>query len=420
MTSITRRSFTTAALTVAAASSLPLGGTLAQAKPIRIGFSIAQTGSLASGGKAGLLALQIWRDQTNAAGGILGRPVELVGYDDQSNGANTPGIYAKLIDVDKVDLLLSPYGSNVAMPIMPLIARKNRLLFGMLAIGVNESIKSDRFFSMGPWGGETTNIYGAFMELAKEKGLKSIAILASDANYQQIVSDGARKFARENGMTIVLDSKYPVNLVDFTGVLQSLKSKAPDVVFVCSYPGETVAIIQGIEEVGLPGSVQLFGGGMIGLQFASVFESLGGKVNGIVNNLLFPTELSRKSKIATEVMEAFALRAKAEKIDHLGLHNPPFWYATGQVIKAAVEATGGTDDQAIATWLRSNEVDTIVGPIRWDEGGEWIENRVYMVQFQGIGNGNVEQFRDPGKVVIVSPKPYRTGDVKMPFAAARS
>ena len=78
-------------------------------QPIRIGFSIAQTGPLSGAGKSGLLALQIWRDDVNARGGLLGRPVELVVYDDQGNPALTPGIYTKLIDVDKVDLLIAPY-----------------------------------------------------------------------------------------------------------------------------------------------------------------------------------------------------------------------------------------------------------------------------------------------------------------------
>src|SRR6476469_4527775 len=110
----------------ALASAFALGTLAAQAhgqasQPIRIGFSIAQTGPLSAAGKSGLLALQIWRDDVNGHGGLLGRQVELVVYDDQGNASMTPGIYTKLIDVDKVDLLLGPYGTNPTASIMPLI-----------------------------------------------------------------------------------------------------------------------------------------------------------------------------------------------------------------------------------------------------------------------------------------------------------
>src|SRR5271163_4296625 len=107
---LTRRQFNTLGVGAAAAASIPYRSAWADAKPLRIGFSIAQSGGLAAGGKAGLLALQIWRDDVNAKGGLLGRQVELVGYDDQSSAAQAPAIYSKLIDIAKVDILLSPYG----------------------------------------------------------------------------------------------------------------------------------------------------------------------------------------------------------------------------------------------------------------------------------------------------------------------
>src|SRR5581483_2963954 len=110
-----RRALLFRASTIALAwmlAALPSIGRAQEKKPVRVGFSIAQTGPLSSAGKSGLLALQIWRDDVNARGGLLGRPVELVVYDDQSNPAMTPGIYTKLIDVDKVDLLVAPYATN--------------------------------------------------------------------------------------------------------------------------------------------------------------------------------------------------------------------------------------------------------------------------------------------------------------------
>src|SRR5438105_4001697 len=99
--------------------------------PITIGLGMALTGGLAGAGKSALLAMQIWRDDVNAKGGLLGRPVKLVYYDDQSNPATVPALYTKLLDVDKVDLIVSGYGTNLIAPAMPVAMAHNRLFLGL-------------------------------------------------------------------------------------------------------------------------------------------------------------------------------------------------------------------------------------------------------------------------------------------------
>ena len=107
------------------------------ADPIKVGFSMALTGSVAQNGKQLIIALELWRDDVNANGGLLGRPVQLVYYDDQSNPANVPAIYTKLITVDKVDLLLGPYATNMAAAAMPVIMQHNMTTISILAVNVN-------------------------------------------------------------------------------------------------------------------------------------------------------------------------------------------------------------------------------------------------------------------------------------------
>src|SRR5580658_4039631 len=122
--------------------------------PITIGFSMALTGSLAVNGKSGLLAMQIWAENQNAKGGLLGRPVKLDYYDDQSNPSLVPGIYTKLLDVDKVDLVVSGYGTNIAAPAMPVIIAHNMTFIGLFALDINEEFKYPKYFSMLPVGPE--------------------------------------------------------------------------------------------------------------------------------------------------------------------------------------------------------------------------------------------------------------------------
>src|SRR5690242_21073099 len=151
--------------------------------PVKVGFSMALTGGVAPNGKQLLAALQIWRDDVNAAGGLLGRPVELVYYDDQSNPANVPGIYTKLLSVDKVDLLLGPYATNMAAPAMPVIMDAKKTTLTMLAIGVNRHFNYDRYFSMVPVGPEGVVAFSrGFFELAAAQQPKptTVAMIAAD------------------------------------------------------------------------------------------------------------------------------------------------------------------------------------------------------------------------------------------------
>ena len=121
--------------------------------PITIGFGMALTGGLAPNGKAALLAMQIWEEDINAKGGLLGRPVKLVYYDDQSNPATIPGIYTKLLDVDKVDIVVSGYATNMIAPAMPVIMQHDRTFLGLLGLAVNTEFHYPKYFSMTPTGG---------------------------------------------------------------------------------------------------------------------------------------------------------------------------------------------------------------------------------------------------------------------------
>src|SRR5271168_4391365 len=135
-----------------AVSPIALNGPARAAEPVKVGFSMALTGGVAQNGKQLIIALELWRDDVNAHGGLLGRPVELVYYDDQSNPGNVPGIYTKLITVDKVDLLLGPYATNMAAAAVPVIMQHNMTTVTMLAVNVNRYFNYSRYFDMIPIG----------------------------------------------------------------------------------------------------------------------------------------------------------------------------------------------------------------------------------------------------------------------------
>jgi branched-chain amino acid transport system substrate-binding protein len=192
----------------AAIASLITAPDARAADPIKIGFSMEETGGLAANGKPALLAMQIWAEDVNAKGGLLGRQVQLVHYDDQSNPANVPGIYTKLLDVDKVDLVVSSYATGLIAPAMPVVMQHNMTFLALLGLAVNSEFHYPKYFAMIPSGQnpKTAFTQGFFdVALAQNPKPKTIAISAADIEFAHNAADGARETAKAAGLDIVYD-----------------------------------------------------------------------------------------------------------------------------------------------------------------------------------------------------------------------
>jgi branched-chain amino acid transport system substrate-binding protein len=411
-----RRTFLGAAIAV---TGLGLtSGARAQQAPIKIGMSMAQTGGLAGGGKASLLGIEIWRDDVNAKGGLLGRKVELVVYDDKSSAAETPAIYSKLLDIDKVDLLFAPYATVPTAPIMPLVKQRGMLLIGNFATQVNSKVGHDMYFNNAPWG-PADAWSRAFLSIGQKAGGKTVALLSADQEFAQNLVKSTREVAAELKMPIVFDQNYPPNTVEFSSIIRAVKAAKPDIVFVASYPPDSAGILRAVNEIGIGDNVKLFGGGMVGLQFGPIMENLGSLLNGVVNYNTWLPEPGMYFEGTKAFFDAYSKRAVEAKVDPLGYYLAPFGYASGQLVEAAIKATGSLDQKTLASYLREHEMQTIVGPIAFSPDGERKETATLQAQFRGIVDKNMDQFRQPGKQVILFPERLKSGDLVSPFEAAR-
>ena len=387
------------------------------AEPIKIGLSMSLTGGLAGGGKSSLLGMQVWVEDINAKGGLLGRPVQLVYYDDQSNGANVPGIYSKLLEIDKVDLVVSAYATNQIVPAMPIVMQRNMVFMALFGTGVNDKFHYDKYFQILPNGKEPR--FGpsrGFLETAMtmEPKPKTIALVGADAEYAQTVLAGAREEVKKLGLQIVYDRSYPPNTVDFGPVVRSIQAVNPEIVYVASYPPDTVGMVRAAHEVGL--KTRMFGGGMIGLAFAPVKQQLGPLLNGIVSYNVYVPEPTMKFPGIEEFLTKYRKKAAAEGVDPLGFYLPPFAYAELQVLGDAITKTGGLDQGKIAAYIHANSFDTIVGKVKFAENGEWEKSRILFVQYRGVTGNGVDQFKEPGKAVILYPPEFRSGKFLYPYS----
>jgi len=391
------------------------------AEPIKIGTGMALTGGLAANGKAAILAMKIWEEEINAKGGLLGRPVQLIYYDDQSNPSTVPGIFTKLLDVDKVDLICGDYGTNLLAPAMPVVIQHNMTFFALFGLDVNREFQYPRYFAMQPAGGPNPSaaFSQGFFEVAAAQNPKpkTLAIMAADAEFPHNAADGARENAKKAGLQIVYDKTYPPNTTDYSPIVRAVDAANADVVFSASYPPDAVGIVRAANEIGL--KAKLFGGGLVGLQYASIKQQLGPMLNGIVNYDFWEPAKTLEFPGVEEFLKKYQAKAASEGVDPLGYYLPPFAYANLQVLQAAVEGTNSLDQDKLADWLRKNTIKTIVGDLAFGSNGEWKEARVLQVQFHDVQGSDLDQWKTDAKQTILWPDKYATGKAAYPYTSAK-
>ena len=406
-------------LAAAAALILTAATPATAADPIKIGLGMALTGPLAANGKMSLLAMQIWEDDVNAKGGLLGRPVKLIYYDDQSNPSQIPVIYSKLLDVDKVDLIVSGYASTQIAAAMPVAIQRKKLFISLFGTGINERFNYPKYFSMIPNGPTPKPAFTrGFFKVAEVQTPKpqTIALAYADAEFGQNACEGARENAKTSGFRIVYDKSYPPTTTDYSPIVRSIQAANPDLLVICSYPIDTVGMVRAVKEVDF--RPKMWGGAMVGLQ-ATVFKSqLGPLLNGVVN---FETWLPVKSMEfpgSMELLKKYQERAKSAGTDPLGYYMPVWAYAYLQVLGDAIAATKSLNDDVLADYIRKTTFTTVVGDVKFGKQGEWEEERTLAAQFQNITSNNADDFRDLKTEVIVYPPQYKSGEVIYPYEKA--
>lgn len=392
----------------------------AEPEPIRIGFGESLTGSLAVVGKSGILAMQIWAEQVNAKGGLLGRPVKLVYYDTQSNPANVPGLYVKLLDIDHVDFVVSGYATNMAAPAMPIVIGHNKLYLSLFSLAINSDFHYPRCFAMIATGPDPKRAFSqGYFDLAMSLNPKpeTLAILGADAEFARNATDGARVNAKSVGLKIVYDGSYPPTTTDYAPIVRAVRATNPDLIYVASYPADTAGILRAVTEMGL--KTRLFGGSLVGLQTASMKTQLGPLMNGIVLGEQWVPAPTMQFPGVMEFLKIYQSKAQAEGVDPLGVFLPPFAYARMQVLEQAVNGAQTLDDDKLADYIRTHTFKTVVGDIAYGKDGEWAESRLIWTQFQGIKGNDLDQFRDSATEVILSPAQFKSGELITPYQAGK-
>jgi branched-chain amino acid transport system substrate-binding protein len=389
-------------------------------EPIKIGFSMALTGGLAPNGKSALLAQKIWEEDINGKGGLLGRPVKLIYYDDKSSPAEVPSIYTKLLDIDKVDLIIGPYATAMIAPAMPIVIQRKKTFIGLLGLAVNSEFNYPNYFVMIPSGPDAKPAFTkGFFDVAMAQNPKpqTVAIVAADQEFSRNAADGARENAQKAKLKIVYDKTYPPSTTDFAPIVRAIQATNPDILNINSYPPDSVGMVRAVNEIGF--KPKMIGGGMVGLQATAIKTQLGPLLNGFTNYDFWLPVPKMDFPGVGDLIKRYQARAGAEGVDPLGYYMAPWGYAQLQVLQQAVEGTKSLDDAKLGDYIRANTFSTVVGDVKFGAKGEWAESRVLQVQFQHVKGNDVGQFKDISTQVVVSPAQYESGKVIYPYENAK-
>jgi branched-chain amino acid transport system substrate-binding protein len=401
-----------------AGALVPVSAAAQTGEPVKIGYGMARTGGLAANGKSALLAQKIWEEDVNARGGLLGRPVKLVYYDDQTNPATVPGIYTKLLDVDKVDLIIGGYGTNLLAPAMP-IAMQRKKVFWLFGLAVNGEFNYPNYFAMIPSGpAPKTAFTKGFFDTAMAQNPKprTVAIVAADAEFSATASDGARENAKAAGLTVVYDRRYPSATTDLVPVVRAIAETNPDLVIVCSYPPDSIGMVRAVNEVGF--KPKMIGGAMVGPQSTAIKARLGPLLNGWTNYDYWLPVPKMQFAGVDDLMKKYQARAAVEGVDALGYYMVPWSYAQLQVLQQAVAATTSLDDAKLGDYIRANTFKTVVGDVKFGANGELAQSRILQVQFRNVKSNDLVQFKDISTQVVVAPTEYESGKLIYPYEKA--
>jgi branched-chain amino acid transport system substrate-binding protein len=405
---------------LALASATPQPAAAQTGEPIKIGFSMSLTGPLAANGKQALLGAKIWEEEVNGKGGLIGRPVKLVFYDDQSNPSTVPGIYTKLLDVDKVDLVVSSYATNMIAPAMPVVMQKNKTFISLFGLDVNAEFKYPKYFAVLPTGQDTKESFTeGFYDIALKQNPKptTVALAAEDAEFSRNACEGARNNAKKLNFKVVYDRSYPPSTTDFAPIVRAVQAANPDLFIICSYPLSSVGMVQTINELNY--KPKMVGGAMVGLQATVFKQRLGSKLNGIVNyETWVPTE--KMLAPAAEFFKKYQAKAGAEGVDPLGYYLGGWGYAWINMLGEAIAGAKSVDDDKIADYLRKTTHKTIMGDWSYGPKGEWTKSGMMQVQYHNVKDGNdLEQWRGMAVQTVLTPDPLKTGAVIYPYEKAK-
>jgi branched-chain amino acid transport system substrate-binding protein len=378
---------------LAAVSVIAVGARAApEGKPIAIGASMSLSGTYAASAKYALEGTQLWVEEVNERGGLLGRPVRLVYYDDRSDANTGVQLYEKLITDDKVDLVVGPYSSGVTSACSTVAEKHHMVMLGPEAADAKIYQRGYKYnFQAQTQAGRYMS--GA-LALAKANGYKTLAMLSEDTAFPKAVSAEVSKQAGDYGLKVVVGETYPKGSSDFSALLTKVKQLAPDVIFANSYLPDAQGILRQAHELGVDAKMFAVAVGAAEPEFGN----LGSTAEYVFGGTQWAPTMPWKDN--AEFVKAYQKKFNRPPDYHSAAN-----YAAMQVLEAAVKQVGSLDQDKLAAAISKLKLDTVYGKFEVDNRGVQTGFTSALLQWQ------------KGKQVLVWPESVATGKAILPTPA---
>ena len=369
-------------------ASLPLPA--AAQTPIKIGASMSVTGTYAKPGSYQKEGYDVCIDELNAKGGLLGRKVELVIYDDQSQPATAVKLYEKLITEDKVDAVMGPYSSAVSEAVANVTEKYKKVMVAPLAATTSIFKKGRKYIFMVITPAE--NYLDGLIDMAAKRGLKTVAIINEDTLFPKASAAGTAGAAKKRGMQVVLQEAYPKGNTDFSALLVKIKAANPDVIAAGTYFDDAVAITRQMKELNV--NPKMFGL-TVGGDLPEFYDLLKQNAEYVYGSTQWDETLPYPGQ--KEFLAAYTKKFKHEPSYHAAAG-----YAGCLIYGEAVKRAGTLDGDKVREQLLKMEIKTAFGDYKVDADGFQVAHKMVMLQWQD------------GKRVVVWPDDLAGGKARYP------
>ena len=381
-----------------------LGGAAHAQTPIKIGASLSTTGSFAALGQNQLRGYQLCIKHANEKGGVLGRKLELLVEDDQSQAATAARIYEKLITQSKVDAILGPYSSPITEAVADVSEKYRMPMVAPLAATTSIFKKGRKFVFMVQSPAEV--YLEGLIDIAAKRGLKTVAILSEDNIFSKAITQGTVELAKKRGLQVVLVETYAKGAIDFGALLNRVRAANPDVIAAATYFEDAVAISRQLKELNV--NPKMFGV-TVGGDLPKFYETLGKSAEYVYGSSQWEPELvtlragglipiARQYPRASEFVEAYQKEFAGADLSYQSAGG----YGGCELLLEAIKRAGSLDAEKVRAALLKLELNTVYGGFKVDADGFQLAHRMLTFQWQD------------GKKVIVWPNEIAPGTPRFP------
>jgi branched-chain amino acid transport system substrate-binding protein len=380
-------------LAAAAIAALLLSSSARAAEPARIGVALSQTGNLADSAAPYFKGLDLWRAQANARGGLGGRPIEFVVYDDRSDPATAARLYERLITSDKVDFVISSLGSATAAT-GSAVAEKHKMLM-INGGGAAEAIQQRGFKYVFQTAARISSYADGVVPLIQKYGVKSMALVSRDYAAARDISKAIKQAIDGDGVKIVIDEYFPAGTADFSSQIAKGQQLKPDLWVGLLYPSEAIETVRQFHSMNYMPNLFVANG-----VSQDDFNTAAGKdAEYAIGMSLY--EPSLPSKGNKEFVKTYH-----EKYGSDPGYYAAFGFVAGTVLEAAVKKAGSLDRDKVREVLTTLKMGTVMG-----------RHEVDPTTYMQIGvRGLLVQVQN-GKREVIWPEEYKTAEPKLPIPA---